>query len=174
LLRPWLAYRVQIPVGPLFCVIDGRTRGEALTRGTSRRYVASPRGPGIPLDYRVLTVMGRMPDTFARPVGRPRLTPRAPSQSSSPKASPSTTTPALRNHSGSRRRTGASSDFPTARDGGASKRAGRAARRRSSWRVAPGLRYAQPRCHDHAVVPIGVIGGGGGCQPVTLTAPRGA
>ena len=30
LLRPWLAYRVQIPVGPLFCV-DGRTRGRPLT-----------------------------------------------------------------------------------------------------------------------------------------------
>jgi len=30
LLRPWLAYRVQIPVGPLFCVIDGRTRGRPL------------------------------------------------------------------------------------------------------------------------------------------------
>jgi hypothetical protein len=29
LLRSWLAYRVQIPVGPLFCVIDGRTRGAA-------------------------------------------------------------------------------------------------------------------------------------------------
>ena len=27
LLRPWLTYRLQIPVGPLFCVIDGRTRG---------------------------------------------------------------------------------------------------------------------------------------------------
>ena len=27
LLRPWLAYRVQMPVGPLFCVLDGRTRG---------------------------------------------------------------------------------------------------------------------------------------------------
>jgi integrase len=26
-LRPWLAQRVDIPVGPLFCVIDGPTRG---------------------------------------------------------------------------------------------------------------------------------------------------
>ena len=31
LLRAWLAYRVQIPVRPLFCVIDGRTRGRPLT-----------------------------------------------------------------------------------------------------------------------------------------------
>jgi site-specific recombinase XerD len=26
-LRPWLATRVELPVGPLFCVIDGPTRG---------------------------------------------------------------------------------------------------------------------------------------------------
>ena len=26
LLRPWLAYRLQITVGPLFCVVDGRAR----------------------------------------------------------------------------------------------------------------------------------------------------
>src|SRR5881397_245455 len=26
-LRPWLAARVELPIGPLFCVIDGRTRG---------------------------------------------------------------------------------------------------------------------------------------------------
>lgn len=31
LLLRWLAYRVQISVGPLFCVIDGRTRGRPLT-----------------------------------------------------------------------------------------------------------------------------------------------
>jgi len=26
-LRPWLTARVELPVGPLFCVIDGPTRG---------------------------------------------------------------------------------------------------------------------------------------------------
>jgi site-specific recombinase XerD len=26
-LRPWLAARVELPVGPLFCVVDGPTRG---------------------------------------------------------------------------------------------------------------------------------------------------
>ena len=26
-LTPWLAHRVELPVGPLFCVIDGPTRG---------------------------------------------------------------------------------------------------------------------------------------------------
>jgi integrase len=48
LLRPWLAYRVQIPVGPLFCVIDGRTRGRSLTTtvmkgGSAARVVCPPR-----------------------------------------------------------------------------------------------------------------------------------
>jgi site-specific recombinase XerD len=37
LLRLWLAYRVQIPVGPLFCVIDGRTRGRPLTATSVRQ-----------------------------------------------------------------------------------------------------------------------------------------
>ena len=37
LLRPWLTYRVQIPVGPLFCVVDGRTRGRPLTTTSVRQ-----------------------------------------------------------------------------------------------------------------------------------------
>jgi integrase/recombinase XerD len=37
LLRPWLTYRVQIPVGPLFCVIGGRTRGRPLTTTSVRQ-----------------------------------------------------------------------------------------------------------------------------------------
>jgi integrase len=28
-LRPWLEFRLELPVGPLFCVIDGPTRGHA-------------------------------------------------------------------------------------------------------------------------------------------------
>ncbi len=28
LLRPWLAARLELPVGPLFCVIDGRPAGD--------------------------------------------------------------------------------------------------------------------------------------------------
>jgi site-specific recombinase XerD len=28
-LRPWLAARVELPVGPLFCIIDGPTRGRS-------------------------------------------------------------------------------------------------------------------------------------------------
>ncbi len=30
-LRPWLAHRSELPLGPLFCVIDGPTRGRAWT-----------------------------------------------------------------------------------------------------------------------------------------------
>jgi site-specific recombinase XerD len=29
-LAPWLAARVELPVGPLFCIIDGPTRGRSL------------------------------------------------------------------------------------------------------------------------------------------------
>jgi site-specific recombinase XerD len=36
-LHPWLSYRVQIPIGPLFCVIDGRTRGRPLTPTSVRQ-----------------------------------------------------------------------------------------------------------------------------------------
>ena len=43
-LRPWLAARVVLPVGPLFCVIDGRTRGRpwaaAAVRSEFRRVAA--------------------------------------------------------------------------------------------------------------------------------------
>lgn len=37
LLRPWLAYCVQMPVGPLSCVLDGRTRGRAVTTTSVRQ-----------------------------------------------------------------------------------------------------------------------------------------
>jgi site-specific recombinase XerD len=43
-LRPWLTARVELPVGPLFCVIDGPTRGRpwssAAVRSELRRYAA--------------------------------------------------------------------------------------------------------------------------------------
>src|ERR1035441_5917828 len=29
-LRPWLTERIELPVGPLFCIIDGPTRGATL------------------------------------------------------------------------------------------------------------------------------------------------
>jgi len=44
-LRNWLAYRVELPVGPLFCVIEGNTRGRAwantAVRAELRRLVAA-------------------------------------------------------------------------------------------------------------------------------------
>jgi site-specific recombinase XerD len=43
-LRPWLSARAQLPVGPLFCIIDGPTRGRpwsgAAVRGEFRRLAA--------------------------------------------------------------------------------------------------------------------------------------
>ncbi|MEN3279154.1 MAG: integrase/recombinase XerD [Solirubrobacteraceae bacterium] len=43
-LRPWLTPRAELPVGPLFCVIDGPTRGRpwpgAAIRGEFRRVAA--------------------------------------------------------------------------------------------------------------------------------------
>jgi site-specific recombinase XerD len=43
-LRPWLAARVELPVGPLFCVIDGPARGRprssAAVRSELRRLAA--------------------------------------------------------------------------------------------------------------------------------------
>jgi site-specific recombinase XerD len=43
-LQPWRAVRVELPVGPLFCVIDGPTRGRpwssAAVRGEFRRLAA--------------------------------------------------------------------------------------------------------------------------------------
>ena len=35
-LRPWLAARKELPVGPLFCIIDGRTRGRAWSAAAVR------------------------------------------------------------------------------------------------------------------------------------------
>jgi site-specific recombinase XerD len=35
-LEPWLADRPQLPVGPLFCVIDGPTRGRAWSASAAR------------------------------------------------------------------------------------------------------------------------------------------
>jgi site-specific recombinase XerD len=42
-IEPWVADRVKLPVGPLFCVIDGRARGRAWSASAPRvelRYLA--------------------------------------------------------------------------------------------------------------------------------------
>ncbi|MGH2746110.1 MAG: tyrosine-type recombinase/integrase [Thermoleophilaceae bacterium] len=38
-LRPWLARRVEMPVGTLFCVIDGQTRGWPWTPSAARNHL---------------------------------------------------------------------------------------------------------------------------------------
>jgi site-specific recombinase XerC len=35
-LRPWLGYRTRMPVGPLFCVVDGPTRGRPWSADAAR------------------------------------------------------------------------------------------------------------------------------------------
>ena len=35
-LQPWLAERAKLPVGPLFCVIVGPTRGDAWSASAAR------------------------------------------------------------------------------------------------------------------------------------------
>ena len=42
-LEPWLTARVTLPVGPLFCVINGRTRGRPWTHQRSARRAATGR-----------------------------------------------------------------------------------------------------------------------------------
>ena len=49
-LRPWLNARTELPVGPLFCIIDGPTRGRpwsgAAVRSEFRRLAAAPASGG--------------------------------------------------------------------------------------------------------------------------------
>ena len=44
-IEPWLADRLVLPVGPLFCVIDGPTRGRAWS-ASAARVELPPRAPG--------------------------------------------------------------------------------------------------------------------------------
>jgi integrase len=51
-LQRWLAVRVELPLGPLFCIIDGATGGAAMVeRGRARRVPAArrPGGRSAPL-----------------------------------------------------------------------------------------------------------------------------
>jgi integrase len=65
-LGAWLAHRVLLPPGPLFCVIDGRTRGRRWASDRGARRAASARRGG----WRAPTV--RAPSTAPRPRGRTR------------------------------------------------------------------------------------------------------
>ena len=68
-LAPWLAARVELPVGALFCVIDGPTRGRpwsaTAARGELRRYAAAAgvRRRFAPHQYADIFVMP-MPSTM--------------------------------------------------------------------------------------------------------------
>jgi integrase len=46
-LRPWLSARAELPVGPLFCIIDGPTRGRPCQAPPSAPSIGgSPSAPG--------------------------------------------------------------------------------------------------------------------------------
>jgi integrase len=48
-LQPWLELRLQLPVGPLLCVINGPTRGRHWASAAARTTCAGPRQPMIPV-----------------------------------------------------------------------------------------------------------------------------
>jgi integrase len=54
-LRPWLAARLELPVGPLFCVIDGPTRGRPWS------------GANVRLEFRRLAAQAGIRRRFAPP-----------------------------------------------------------------------------------------------------------
>src|SRR2546428_2091526 len=77
-LRPWLSERLELPAGPLFCVIDGPTRGRpwsaAAVRTEFRRHAgeAGVRGTFAPPPPRSLPAprvppRGRSPDSLPAP-----------------------------------------------------------------------------------------------------------
>ena len=45
-LRPWLVVRAELPVGPMFCIIDGRTRGRAWSAAVVDTEFPPHRGSG--------------------------------------------------------------------------------------------------------------------------------
>jgi hypothetical protein len=63
-LRPWLAVRSELPPGPLFCIIDGRTRGRAWSAAAVRT------------EFRRLAVRAGVRHRFA-PHGSPYREPKA-------------------------------------------------------------------------------------------------
>ena len=52
-LQPWLAARLELPVGPLFCVIDGPTRGRPWS------------GAGVRVEFRRLAAQAGVRRRFA-------------------------------------------------------------------------------------------------------------
>jgi integrase len=68
-LRPWLTARLELPVGPLFCVIDGPTRGWPWSRQRARRVSPARRPSWYPAPLRATPAAPR-PRRRARSRGR--------------------------------------------------------------------------------------------------------
>jgi integrase len=81
-LRPWLAARLELPVGPLFCVIDGPTRGRPWSSANARVEFRPRRASQYPATLRAAPAPSR-PRRRARPrvrAAQPDPTPARPRQ----------------------------------------------------------------------------------------------
>ncbi len=83
-LRPWLAARLELPVGPLFCVIDGPTRGRPWSSANARRVPPARDPSGHPPPLRAAPAPPR-PRRRARPRGRAAERDPAPTRSRQPR-----------------------------------------------------------------------------------------
>ena len=80
-IEPWLAERLQLPVGPLFCVIDGPTRGRAWSASAAR------------IELRHLAAKAGVRRRFAAPPAAPRTRRGADARRDPPAADPAPTRP---------------------------------------------------------------------------------
>src|SRR6187200_2553912 len=83
-LHPWLAARLELPVGPLFCVIDGPTRGRPWSSANARVESAGSRPSGHPPPLRAAPAPPR-PRRRARPRRRPAERDPAPTRPRQPR-----------------------------------------------------------------------------------------
>jgi integrase len=58
-LQPWLELRVGLPVGPLFCVLNGRTRGRQWSSAAARADLRRSRRSGCPPTVRSTAAAAR-------------------------------------------------------------------------------------------------------------------
>ena len=107
-LQPWLELRVGLPVGPLFCVLNGRTRGRqwstaaaraelrrtAITAGVRRRF--APISCGTPTPSRWLAKAYRSSSSNGSSATATSASPRSTSKASTTPRSSTPSTPAAR------------------------------------------------------------------------------
>jgi hypothetical protein len=72
-LRPSLAARAELPPGPLFCIIDGRTRGRAWSAAAVRTELRRVSWPASSISGIRRASAAKSLGQRAAPLGRPRL-----------------------------------------------------------------------------------------------------